>query len=113
MIIYPFGKTALKSRQEKLKKKGTIIKNFEHNQSDRLNNLKKRNEQLAEAREKLLIDPNYREQIFAQRFEKALEEVVKEVQRKARIRGADKGLVIDEAIRKYMKEVDHRIVWEF
>jgi len=51
LIIYPFGKTALKSRQEKLKKKDTIIKNFEHNQSDRLNNLKKRNEQLAEARE--------------------------------------------------------------
>jgi len=43
-----------------------------------------------------------------------LEEVVKEVQCKARIRGADKGLVIDEAIRKYMKEVDHkRIIWEF
>lgn len=37
-----------------------------------------------------------------------MEEVVKEVQRKARIRGADKGLVIEEAIRKYMKEVDHK-----
>lgn len=106
-------KTALKSKDEELKKKVAIIKNFEHYQSDRLNNLKKRNEQLAEAKEKLLIDPNYREQIFAQRFEKALADVVKEVQRNARVKGADKGLVIDEAIRKHMKEVDpKRNVWQ-
>jgi len=61
----------------------------------------------------LLIDPNYREQIFAQRFEKALEDVVREIQRNARIRGADKALVIDEAIRKHLKAVDpKRNVWE-
>ena len=106
-------KTALKSKDEELKRKGTVIKNFEHYQSDRLDNLKKRNEQLAEAREKLLIDPNYREQIFAQRFEKALGEIVKEVQRNARTRGIDKVQVVDEAIRKHMKEVDpKRNVWE-
>lgn len=111
--IWEVLKTALKSKDEELKRKRSIIKIFEHYQSDRLDNLKKRNEQLADAREKLLIDQNYREQIFVKRFEKALENAVKEVQRNALIKGADKVQVIDEAIGKYMKEVDtNRNVWE-
>lgn len=106
-------KTALKSKDGELKRKGAVIKNFEDYQSDRLANLKERNGELAEASEKLLIDPDYREQIFAQRFEKALENAVKEVQRNARVKGADKVQVVDQAIRKHMKEVDpNRNVWE-
>src|SRR5690606_3428491 len=70
-------------------------------------------EQSAEVIERLLIDPNYREKVFAARFEKALAEAVKEVQRNARVQGAHKVQVVDEAIRKYIKDVDpKRNVWE-
>lgn len=106
-------KTALKSKDEELKRKGGIIKNFEQYQSDQLVNLKKYQEQSAEVIERLLIDPNYREKVFAARFEKALTEAVKEVQRNARVQGAHKVQVVDEAIRKYIKDVDpKRNVWE-
>lgn len=106
-------KTALKSKDEDLRRKGAIIKNFEQYQSDRLANLKKYQEQSAEVIERLLIDPNYREKVFAARFEKALAEAVKEVQRNARVQGAHKVQVVDEAIRKYIKDVDpKRNVWE-
>ena len=106
-------KTALKSKDEDLRRKGAIIKNFEQYQSDRLANLKKYQEQSAEVIERRLIDPNYREKVFAARFEKALAEAVKEVQRNARVQGAHKVQVVDEAIRKYIKDVDpKRNVWE-
>ena len=41
--IWEVLKTALKSKDEELKRKRSIIKIFEHYQSDRLDNLKKRN----------------------------------------------------------------------
>jgi len=106
-------KTALKSKDEDLKRKGAIIKSFEQYQSDRLANLKKHQEQSAEVIERLLIDPNYREKVFAARFQKALAEAVKEVQRNALVQGAHKVQVVDEAIRKHIKSVDpKRNVWE-
>lgn len=106
-------KTALKSKDEDLKRKGAIIKNFEQYQSDRLANLKQHQEEVAEVIERLLIDPNYREKVFAARFQKALAEAVKEVQRNALVQGAHKVQVVDEAIRKHMKGVDpKRNVWE-
>lgn len=106
-------KTALESKDEDLRRKGAIIKNFEQYQSDQLVKLQKHQEQSAEVIERLLIDPNYREQVFAARFQKALAEAVKEVQRNALVQGAHKIQVVDEAIRKYIKDVDpKRNVWE-
>lgn len=106
-------KIALKSKDNEILDKKKKIASFEGYQSDRITNLKACNERLVEDREKLLSDPNYREHIFAKRFEKALENIEKEIKVSARRKGVNKIDLIDSAIRKYMKEVDPKAnVWD-
>lgn len=106
-------KTALNSKVKEVLDKKKMIASFEGYQSDRITNLRARNEKLEEDREKLLTDPNYREQIFAERFEKALENIEKEIKIYARKKEVNKIDFIDSAIRKYMKEVDPKAnVWD-
>lgn len=106
-------KTAIKSKDNDVLDKNKKIASFEGYQSDRITNLKSRNEKLMEDREKLLTDPNYREQIFAKRFEKALENIEKEININARKKDVNKIELIDSTIRKYMKEVDPKAnVWD-
>lgn len=106
-------KTALNAKAKEVLDKKKMIASFEGYQSDRITNLKVRNEKLMEDREKLLTDPNYRKYIFAKRFEKALENIEKDIKISARKKGVDKIDLIDSAIRKYMKEVDPKAnVWD-
>lgn len=116
-------KTDLKSKKLELKKKTEELKSFESRELTSLNNYKRKYNHLLEEREKtfekmekILIDPNYREQMFAERFEKALSNVFDDVQRNARkskMNIIDKTNFIDESIRKHMKEVNPRMnVWE-
>lgn len=116
-------KTDLKSKKLELKKKTEELKNFESRELTSLNNYKRKYNHLLEERksilekmEMILIDPNYREQMFHHRFEKALNNVVNDIHenaRKSKFNKVDKTHFIDESIRKHMKEVNPRMnVWE-
>jgi len=109
-------KTALKSKTLELKKAKNELKNFESREFTRLSTVKVKYEELLEIKEKILIDPNYREEIFKKRFENALKNIVKDVEQKARLvknKTFDKGQIIGDSIRKHMKEVNPKVnVWE-
>lgn len=116
-------KTDLKSKTLELKKKTEELKNFESRELTSLKNYKRKYNHLLEERdktfekmEKILIDPNYREQMFSERFEKALKDIFDDVQRNARkskMNIIDKTNFIDESIRKHMKEVNPKMnIWE-
>lgn len=116
-------KTDLKSKTLELNKKIKELKSFESRELTSLNNYKQKYNDLIEERkrtfekmEKILIEPKFREEVFAQRFEKALSNIFDDVQRNARkskMSKVDKTNFIDESIRKHMKEVNPKInVWE-
>lgn len=109
-------KTALKSKTLELEKKKNDLKSFESRELTKLKTVKRKYEELLEIKEKILIDPKYREEIFKERFDKALQNIVKDVEQNARLtnnKKIDKIQIIDDAIRKHMKEVNPKNnVWE-
>lgn len=116
-------KTSLKSKTLELNKKIEELKSFENreltslsNYKRKYNNLLQEKENTLDKMEKILIDPNYREQVFTQRFEKALNNIFDDVQRNARkseLNKVEKMSFIDDSIRKHIKEVNPKMnVWE-